>query len=519
MNLNIFAALFFILALSFQWFSFDVLLFLIIIYATFRMTMYASAQNSSLDSFFTADGEVKSWQNGLAIAGDYISAASFLGVSAKVFQNGFDGLLYVVGFIAGWPLIMCLVAEPLKRLGKYSLADVLSSRFCPKVVRTYISASSLTIIFFYLIAQTVGSGKLISLLLGIPYAVSIVFVGMLMTFYVFFGGMQLTTWVQMIKALLLIAGAQVLTILSLKSYGFDFNLFYLAAADKHPMGQAILSPGLALSSPVENISFALALLRGTAGLPHILIRFFTVKDTKAAYESAFYATLFIGLFFSSLFVIGYATVIYVYDNPVFYHEQEVIGGLNMVAIHLAQALGGPFLKGVIAAVAFATIIAVVAGLTITGASILAHDIYAQLWYQGQISEQKELSASKISCIIIGFSSIILGIFFGNINPAYIVGLAFSIAASVHFPILMGTLYWPGMTVESLKKGIMLGLFSSLTLFILSPACWVDIFGGTQAPFPYSYGVLISLPMTLFGMILGAYTQAGSKQMAPLVSAQ
>lgn len=505
MSINFIVALFFVMALSFQWLSFDLLLFLIIIYATFRMTMVASDQNKSLDSFFTADGEVKSWQNGLAIAGDYISAASFLGVSAKVFQNGFDGLLYVVGFIAGWPLIMCLVAEPLKRLGKYSLADVLSTRFCPKIVRTYISMSSLSIIFFYLIAQTVGSGKLISLLLGIPYTVSIVFVGMLMTFYVFFGGMQLTTWVQMIKALLLIAGAQVLTILSLKSYGFDFNQFYLAAVEKHPMGDAILSPGLTLSSPIENLSFALALLLGTAGLPHILIRFFTVKDTKAAYESAFYATLFIGLFFSSLFVIGYATVIYVYENPAFYTDYQITGGLNMVAIHLAEALGGPFLKGIIAAVAFATIIAVVAGLTITGASILAHDIYAQLWCRGQISEQKELSASKISCIIIGFSSILLGVFFGNINPAYIVGLAFSLAASVHFPILMGTLYWPGMKVDSLKKGIIFGLVSSLGLFLLSPACWVDIFGGQQAPFPYSYSVLISLPVTVFGMFLGTLT--------------
>ena len=498
----------------FSFLSLDIFLFACIIYATFKMTMVASSKSQSLDNFFTADGEVKSWQNGLAIAGDYISAASFLGVSAKVFQIGFDGLLYVVGFIAGWPLIICLVAEPLKRLGKYSLADVLATRFEPLVVRKYISISSLTIIFFYLIAQTVGSGKLIAMLLGIPYTVSISFVGLLMTFYVFLGGMQLTTWIQMMKAFLLICGALTMTFLSLFYFNFDLNLFYQSAADKHILGNSILAPGISLSSPIENFSFALALLLGTAGLPHILIRFFTVKDSKAAFESAYYATLFIGIFFLSLFVIGYATIIYVYDNPLYYTDSQVIGGLNMVAIHLATALGGPLLKGIIASVAFATIIAVIAGLTITGASILAHDVYAHIWLDGNISEESELIASRIACIFIGILAILLGLFFENINPAYIVGLAFSIAASVHFPILMGSLYWSKMTLLGFRIGLVAGLSLSLILFILSPACAVDILGYNSALFPYSYSVLFSLPVTVFGMVLGSYLENYSLKSTP-----
>lgn len=491
------------LSYYFSYLSLDLFLFSCILSATFKMTLIASRGNSSLDSFFTADGEVKSWQNGLAIAGDYISAASFLGVSAKVFQIGFDGLLYVVGFIAGWPLIICLVAEPLKRLGKYSLSDVLTSRFDAMVVRQYISASSLTIIFFYLIAQTVGSGKLISLLLGIPYTLSIAFVGLLMTFYVFFGGMQLTTWIQMMKAFLLICGALTMTGMSLYRFDFSLEAFYQAASAKHVLGANILSPGVSLSSPIENISFALALLLGTAGLPHILIRFFTVKDAKAAYESAFYATIFIGTFFLSLFIIGYSTIIFVYGNDSFYESGKIIGGLNMVAIHLATALGGPVLKGIIASVAFATIIAVVAGLTISGASILAHDIYANLICKGKVSEKSELNASRLSCIFIGMMAILLGLVFEKSNPAYIVGLAFSIAASVHFPILMGGLYWPGMNTTGLKFGVLSGLFVSLTLFILSPACAVDILGFNSSLFPYSYSVLFSLPVTVAGMILGS----------------
>ena len=499
------------LAYYFSYLSLDLFLFSCILFVTFRMTMIASQGNSSLDSFFTADGEVKSWQNGLAIAGDYISAASFLGVSAKVFQIGFDGLLYVVGFIAGWPLIICLVAEPLKRLGKYSLSDVLASRFDAMVVRKYISASSLIIIFFYLIAQTVGSGKLISLLLGVPYEISVIFVGLLMIFYVSFGGMQLTTWIQMMKAFLLICGALVMTLMSLYQFGFSLDKFYQAASANHVLGTSILSPGASLSSPIENISFALALLLGTAGLPHILIRFFTVKDTKSAYESAFYATFFIGTFFLSLFIIGYATIIFVRGNELFYESGQIIGGLNMVAIHLATALGGPVLKGIIASVAFATIIAVVAGLTISGASILAHDIYASLICGGKISEKDELNASRLSCIFIGILAIVLGLFFENVNPAYIVGLAFSVAASVHFPILIGALYWSKMSVTALKFGVASGLFISIILFILSPACAVDILGFNSSLFPYSYSVLFSLPVTILAMIIGNLVEQNESQ--------
>jgi len=364
-----------------------IIMFVIFVGATLFITKWAAKQTTNTKDFYTAGGGISGFQNGLAIAGDYMSAASFLGISAMVFSSGFDGLLYSLGFMVGWPIVLFLIAERLRNLGKYNLSDVVSFRLEEKPVRTLAAFSSLVVVAFYLIAQMVGAGQLIKLLFGLNYNIAVVIVGLLMMAYVIFGGMLATTWVQIIKAVLLLSGATFMAFMVMKAVGFSFSNMFTQAIDVYSNvrhisfeeASKIMGPGSLASNPIDALSLGLALMFGTAGLPHILMRFFTVKDAKEARKSVVVATGFIGYFYLLTFIIGFGAILFVSNNPQFLDvakaavtgKLELVGGNNMAAVHLSDALGGDLFMGFISAVAFATILAVVAGLTLSGASAIS----------------------------------------------------------------------------------------------------------------------------------------------------
>ncbi len=335
-----------------------IVMFLVFIAATMGITKWAAKRNTSTSDYYTAGGSITGFQNGMAIAGDYMSAASFLGISALVFASGYDGLIYSIGFLVGWPIILFMIAERLRNLGKFTFSDVASYRLGQTQIRILSAFGSLTVVAFYLIAQMVGAGKLIQLLFGLDYLVAVVLVGVLMVMYVLFGGMLATTWVQIIKAILLLSGATFMAIMVMKHVGFDFGRLFSEAISVHAKGESIMSPGGLVSDPISAISLGLALMFGTAGLPHILMRFFTVADAKEARKSVFYATGFIGYFYILTFIIGFGAILLVGTNPEFKDASgAIVGGNNMVAVHLASAVGGNLFLGFISAVAFATILA------------------------------------------------------------------------------------------------------------------------------------------------------------------
>ncbi|VEI62532.1 Acetate transporter ActP [Serratia fonticola] len=380
-----------------------IIMFLLFVGATLYITYWASKRTRSRQDYYTAGGRITGLQNGLAIAGDFMSAASFLGISALVYTSGYDGLIYSIGFLIGWPIILFLIAERLRNLGRYTFADVASYRLKQKPIRSLSACGSLVVVALYLIAQMVGAGKLIQLLFGLNYHVAVVLVGILMVLYVLFGGMLATTWVQIIKAVLLLAGASFMALMVMKSVNFDFNTLFAEAVKVHPKGLAIMSPGGLVSDPISALSLGLALMFGTAGLPHILMRFFTVSDAKEARKSVFYATGFIGYFYILTFIIGFGAILLVSGNPAFKDASgALLGGTNMAAVHLANAVGGNFFLGFISAVAFATILAVVAGLTLAGASAVSHDLYACVIKNGKATERDELKVSKITVVLLGW---------------------------------------------------------------------------------------------------------------------
>jgi cation/acetate symporter len=448
------------------------------------------------DGFYTAGGNITGLQNGLAISGDFMSAASFLGISGLVYLTGFDGLIYSIGFLIGWPIILLLIAEPLRNLGKYSFADVVSFRLNQRPIRILAACGSLSTVILYLIAQMVGAGKLIEILFGLPYYSAVMIVGGLMILYVTFGGMLATTWVQIIKAILLLFGATVIAFLVLFQFNFDLNVFFNEATKIHEKGIAILSPGGLILDPVSAISLGLALMFGTAGLPHILMRFFTVPNAIQARKSVAYATGFIGYFYLLTFIIGFGAIILISNNPSYLDSSNMlIGGNNMAAIHLSHAVGGDFLLGFISAVAFATILAVVSGLTLAGASAISHDLYANAFLKGKQNETREMFVSKFATLLLGILTIYLGIIFQDQNVAFMVGLAFAIAASANFPLLLLSIYWKKLTTKGAVIGGSLGLLSAIIFVILGPVVWVDILGNPTEIFPYKYPALFSMSIT------------------------
>ncbi|WP_219495687.1 cation acetate symporter [Proteus terrae] len=470
-----------------------IIIFLIFVGLTLYITYWASKRTRSRADYYTAGGKITGFQNGMAIAGDFMSAASFLGISALVYTSGYDGLIYSIGFLIGWPIILFIIAERLRNLGRYTFADVVSYRLSPKPVRTLSAVGSLVVVALYLIAQMVGAGKLIELLFGLNYHIAVVLVGILMVLYVLFGGMLATTWVQIIKAILLLAGASFMAVMVMKAVDFNFNTLFKEAVSVHSKGFSIMSPGGLVSDPISALSLGLALMFGTAGLPHIIMRFFTVSDAKEARKSVFYATGFIGYFYILTFIIGFGAILLVSPNPVFKDAAgALIGGTNMAAVHLADAVGGNFFLGFISAVAFATILAVVAGLTLAGASAVSHDLYANVIKNGHADERQELKVSKITVVILGVVAIGLGILFEKQNIAFMVGLAFSIAASCNFPIILLSMYWKGLTTRGAVAGGWSGLLVAVTLMILGPTIWVSILGHEKPIYPYEYPALFSI---------------------------
>ena len=486
---------------------------------TLFITKWAAGRTKSVADFYTAGGGITGFQNGLAIAGDYMSAASFLGISAAVMVGGFDGLIYSIGFLVGWPVVTFLLAERLRNLGKFTFADVAAFRFAQTPVRVFAASGTLVVVAFYLIAQMVGAGQLIKLLFGLEYWIAVVIVGALMMVYVLFGGMTATTWVQIIKAIMLLFGATFMAGAVLWHFGFSPEAMFAqaveiktgiaTAAGKAPEvaakeGFSIMGPGGFIKDPISAISFGMALMFGTAGLPHILMRFFTVPNAKEARKSVLWATTWIGYFYVLTFIIGFGAISFVLTNPEFLDAKGALrGGGNMAAIHLANAVGGNIFLGFISAVAFATILAVVAGLTLSGASAVSHDLYATVIKKGNADSASELRVSRITTIGLGIVAVVLGIAFEKQNIAFMVSLAFAIAASANFPVLVMSVLWKDCTTRGVVIGGFLGLVSSVVLTVVSPSVWEATLGNPKgsALFPYASPALFSMTIGFVGIWL------------------
>jgi cation/acetate symporter len=523
-----------------------IMMFGAFVIATLGITKWAAAKTKSAADFYTAGGGITGFQNGLAIAGDYMSAASFLGISAAVMASGYDGLIYSIGFLVGWPVITFLMAERLRNLGKFTFADVAGYRFKQTPIRAFAASGTLVVVAFYLIAQMVGAGSLIKLLFGLDYWIAVVLVGALMMVYVLFGGMTATTWVQIIKAIMLLAGVTFMAFMVLAQFGFSPEALFakgvevktalagtakeaaIAAAtasaaaaatpeaaaaasaaldkanatDPAQVGMSIMGPGGFIKDPISAISFGIALMFGTAGLPHILMRFFTVPDAKEARKSVFWATTWIGYFYVLIFIIGFGAITLVMTNPEL-NAQLKAGGANMAAVLVAKAVGGDVFFGFISAVAFATILAVVAGLTLSGASAVSHDLYATVFKEGKADSASELRVSRMTTIALGIIAVVLGIAFEKQNIAFMVALAFAIAASANFPVLFMSVLWKDCTTKGAVTGGFLGLISSVGLTVVSPAVWEATLGYPKgsAWFQYSSPALFSMTIGFVGVWL------------------
>ncbi|MDR1967313.1 MAG: cation acetate symporter, partial [Burkholderiaceae bacterium] len=500
-----------------------IIMFTVFVAATLGITKWAAARTKSAADFYTAGGGITGFQNGLAIAGDYMSAASFLGISASVMTSGYDGLIYSIGFLVGWPILTFLLAERLRNLGKFTFADVAGYRFAQAPFRTFAAAGTLIVVAFYLIAQMVGAGQLIKLLFGLDYWVAVVLVGVLMMVYVLFGGMTATTWVQIVKAVMLLAGVTFMGIMVMAKYGFSPEALFAegvkvrtqiaanggADADAAAKaGLSIMGPGGFIKDPVSAISFGMALMFGTLGLPHILMRFFTVPDAKEARKSVFWATTWIGYFYVLIFIIGFGAITLVLTNPEVADTAKgvILGGAgtaNMAAVLVAKTVGGNVFYGFISAVAFATILAVVAGLTLSGASAVSHDLYATVFKHGKADSASELKVSRITTVALGIVAVLLGVLFEKQNVAFMVALAFAVAASANFPVLLLSVLWKDCTTKGAVVGGFLGLISSVGLTVVSPSVWEATLGNPagSAWFPYTSPALFSMAIGFIGVWL------------------
>jgi cation/acetate symporter len=474
-----------------------VLFFLVIVVLTLAITWWAAKRTKSTSEFYAAGRSISAFQNGLALAGDYMSAASFLGIAGLVAMRGYDGMIYATGWLVGWPALMFLVAEPLRNLGKYTFADVVAFRLRQVPVRIASAVGGILTVLFYTIAQMVGAGNLITLLFGIPYEWAVVSVGAVMLAYVLLGGMLATTWVQIIKALLLLFGVSVLTVMVLAHFHFNFGSLYTAVAERY--GQAALEPGGLVTDPIDAISLGLALMLGLLGLPHILMRFYTVKDAKAARASVLYATGFIGYFYLIIPIVGFGASALVGREVI----RKIDAGGNMAAPLLAELLGGTPFLGFIAAVAFATILAVVAGLTLAGASALSHDIFVHVVRKGKSSDAEEVRVARYGTVAFGVAAVLLGILFKGQNVAFMVGLAFAIAASANFPALLLSIVWRRFNTMGAVWSIASGAFMSLLLIVLSPTVWVDLLGNKTAIFPLRNPAIVSMTVAFLVAIVAS----------------
>ena len=462
--------------------------FFVFIAITLGITWWAARKTRTTEDFYAAARSITAGQNGFALAGDYMSAASFLGIAGLVSTTGFDGLIYSTGWLVGWPVVLFLIAEPLRNLGKYTFADVVAMRLKQTPVRIAAAIGTLATVTFYLIAQMVGAGGLIKLMFGLSYETAIVIVGAAMIAYVLFGGMIATTWVQIVKAFLLLGGATILAGLVLARFGFSPVALFAAAAERY--GAAVLAPGKQVANPWDAVSLGMALMFGTAGLPHILMRFYTVPDAKAARTSVFYATGLIGFFYLMTFILGFGAMVLVGPDAI----RAVDKGGNMAAPLLAETLGGTPFLGFIAAVAFATILAVVAGLTLSGAAALSHDLWVSVARKGVASAQEQLRVARIATVVLGIVAVTLGISFKGQNVAFMVSLAFAIAASSNFPALLLSIFWERATTAGVVSAMVLGTFATLVLIWLSPTIQVDILKHESAWFSLKNPALVTIPL-------------------------
>ncbi|MBL8984041.1 MAG: cation/acetate symporter ActP [Gemmatimonadetes bacterium] len=474
--------------------------FFVFIAITLGITYWAARRTRTTEDFYAASRSITAGQNGFALAGDYMSAASFLGIAGLVSTTGFDGLIYSTGWLVGWPVVLFLIAEPLRNLGKYTFADVLTARLRQKPVRIAAAVGTLATVIFYLIAQMVGAGGLIRLMFGLTYETAVVIVGAAMIAYVLFGGMIATTWVQIVKAVLLLGGATILAMMVLAQFGFSPVALFQAAAEKY--GDAMLAPGKQVANPYDAVSLGMALIFGTAGLPHILMRFYTVPDAKAARTSVFYATGLIGFFYLMTFILGFGAMVLVGPDAI----RAVDRGGNMAAPLLAETLGGTPFLGFIAAVAFATILAVVAGLTLSGAAALSHDLWVSVARKGDATATEQLRVARIATVALGIVAVALGITFKGQNVAFMVSLAFAIAASANFPALLLSIFWRRATTQGITASMLLGTATTLLLIWLSPTIQVDILKHEGAWFALKNPALVTIPLSfLIGIVVSLLT--------------
>lgn len=489
-----------------------IVLFLLIVFLTLVITYYAAKQTKTTGDFYTAGGGLTGWQNGIAIAGDYLSAASFLGIAGAIALNGFDGFFYSIGFLIAYLVVLFLVAEPLRNLGKYTLADMINSRFDSKKVRGVAALSTITIVIFYMIAQLVGAGALIQLLFKIDYWIAVLIVGVMMTIYVLFGGMIATSWVQIVKAVLLMAGMIIISFLVLLKYNFNIGTMFSEVKTATSHGADYLKPGLQYTNPLGTISLMIALVLGTSGLPHILMRFFTVKDAKTARSSVVTATWTIGIFYILTLFLGFGAAAFVGDSKIIAANP----GGNMAAPLLAEALGGNILFAFISAVAFATILAVVAGLVLSGASAFAHDLYGQIIKKGKASDRQQMLAARYAALAVSVFSIILALFAQTLNVAFLVSLAFCIAASANLPVILYTVYWKRFNTTGAVTAVLSGLISALVLVSISPSVFSPIEGAAlfvgNPIFPFENPAIISVPLGFLGGYIGTIL---SKEVDPV----
>lgn len=473
----------------------SVALFLLVIAITLGITWWAARRTKSASDYYTAGGNISGFQNGLAIAGDAMSAGALLGLTALVFTAGFDGVVYAVGYTTGLPIVVFLMAGRMRKLGKFTFIDVVCSRLEGRSIRVFSAFASLVIVLFYLVAQMVGAGQLIQVLFGIDYGLAILLVGALMVLYVAFGGMMATTWVQIVKAVLMISACLLMSVLVLRTTGFSFGKLLADAVGAHPAGARILVPSALPKDPLSGFSLAVALMLGTAGLPHVLMRFFTVPDARAARSSVLWATLIMNSFYGMIFIIGFGALYILRQSPEFFDGNGALqGGGNTAALHLAYALGGDPFFGFLSAVAFATILAVVAGLTISGASAISHDIYGSLFGRGEASEKTEMNIMKVSVVVLGGLAVVLGLLFKGQNIAYMISLAFSISCSSTFPVLILAIYWRNLTARGAVWGGSAGLLSSVVLTVIGPSVWVKVLGFSAPLFTIDPPAIITVPL-------------------------
>ncbi len=470
-----------------------ILVFVAFVSLSLLITWWAAKKTHSAGEFYTAGGKITGLQNGLALAGDFMSAASFLGLTGLAFIGGADAMLYTVAITVSWAFILFMLADRMRNLGRYTFADVVAFRLHPERMRVLAAVGTLTVAVPYLIAQMVGAGSLIETLFDVPYLGAVLIVGTLMTVYVVFGGMLATTWVQVTKAVLLLVGGTVLLLLVLHQFGFNIDALFQRAGEMHPRGRGVFQPGVLYDDPISILSLGLAFVCGTAGLPHVLMRFFTVPDARQARSSIGYAVVIIGYFQAVIMIVGVGAIALLIGQGEYFDDAgRISGGANMVSIHLSRLVGGEIFFGLIAGVAFATILAVVAGILLSASAAVAHDFYARVIRKGDISDETEVRVSRWATVFIAATAIALSVLFQNVNVAILSTIALAIAASVNFPAIFLALFWGGLTTRGAIAGGMTGLIVVIVLVVLSPTVWVNVLGNELAIFPYAYPTLFSV---------------------------